>query len=223
MTNEDVFKEKVIALRPVRALDVGCGCGNFTATLAPYCGTIIAVDPWSSFQKQQPKPNISYLCADGRALPFGNGQFDLVWEKNSLHHVEEWERVLDEMVRVSSKYLLIEENVDDPRSEEKRNTIAAQGLFLEVQKEANYSHYRHLPAESLTDYFQDKSMNVEPHMIKLDQRIEVEDYFQDFETFAERSGRRDYWLKRRDDFKMQLAGKALCYSDHLIIMCRKQK
>ena len=38
---------------------------------------------------------------DGRSLAFADGSFDVVLERESLHHSLEWERILDEMLRVS--------------------------------------------------------------------------------------------------------------------------
>jgi len=53
----------------------------------------------------------------------------------------------DTAVNVEDRYLvLIEEPLDDMRTEEKKNSFHARELMCELQREVRYSHY--LPAES---------------------------------------------------------------------------
>jgi len=159
---------------------------------------------------------------DGRDIQYPDDSFDMVVEQYSLHHVLEWEKVLDEMIRVSSKHVLIQEPIDDPRSEEKRNSIRAQELYLEVQKEVGYSHYRHLPLDSLVRYFKSKKISVERQIIKSDKLIDFDDYFGSFDVFAEKSRRKEYWLKRLDTLRRELAGKRLCDDDIVFIAAEKK-
>jgi ubiquinone/menaquinone biosynthesis C-methylase UbiE len=107
-------------------------------------------------KKENPKPNIIYRCMDATCLSFPDCHFDTVLERESLHHIENWTAALSEMIRVASKYIILEEPIDDLRSDSRRRTYTAQGLFLEIQREARYSHYRHLEMEALRGYF-DKS------------------------------------------------------------------
>ena len=129
-------------LKPEHVLDLGCGCGSFTAEMSPHCGKIIAIDSSSVLidrcKSENQKPNINYVCMDARKVDYPDACFNLVLERACLHHILEWEKVLDEMMRLSSKYVLIEEPMDDPRSDAKRNAIQAQRFYLEVQKEAGF-------------------------------------------------------------------------------------
>ena len=43
---------------------------------------------------------------DGRKLNFNDNTFDIVIERATLHHSHNWEKVLEEMIRVSSKYIV---------------------------------------------------------------------------------------------------------------------
>jgi ubiquinone/menaquinone biosynthesis C-methylase UbiE len=55
--------------------------------------------------------------ADGEALPFNDGSFDLVHAKDSLHHMEHPERALEEFRRVlgsGGSALLVEANRHHP-------------------------------------------------------------------------------------------------------------
>ncbi len=53
-------------IRPTRLLDIGCGCGKFTATLASFCDKIEAIDPATHIiercVREQSKPNVNELC-----------------------------------------------------------------------------------------------------------------------------------------------------------------
>jgi ubiquinone/menaquinone biosynthesis C-methylase UbiE len=226
MEQKDPVLERVISVKPDNVLDVGCGCGSSTAKLSPYCKKITAIDFSSELidrcKRENQKPNIIYLCMDGRNIQYPDKSFDLVVEQYSLHHVLEWEKVLEEMIRVSSKHILIQEPIDDPRSEEKKNTIRAQELFLEVQQEVGYSHYSYLKLDSLIQYFERKKMSIENRIIKSDRLIDFGKYFDNFDVFAEKSKRKEYWLRRLDTLRKELEGKKLCDEDLVFIAAVKK-
>jgi len=218
--------ERVSLVRPDNVLDVGCGCGSSTAKLSPFCGKITAIDFSSELidrcKRENQRPNITYQCMDGRNIHYSDGSFDMVVEQYSLHHVLEWEKVLNEMIRVSSKHVLVEEPIDDPRTEEKRNSIRAQQLYLEVQKEVGYSHYRYLALDSLVQYFKSKKISIETQITKSDRFIDFDEYFDHFDVFAEKSKRKEYWYSRLDTLRKELAGKKLCDDDILFIAAKKK-
>lgn len=226
MGKNEKIMERVPLLKPKHVLDVGCGCGSFSVKLSPCCGKITAIDFSQELinrcKKENPGPNITYLCMDGREIRFPDESFDLVLERSSLHHVLKWEKVLDEMIRVSSKYVLIEEPIDDPRSEEKRNTIYAQKLYLEVQKEVGYSHYKYIKLDSSIQYFKRRNIAIETQIIKSDEPIDFDDYFSSFGVFAEKSKRKEYWFNRLESLRAELTGKKLCQDDCVFIEAVKK-
>jgi SAM-dependent methyltransferase len=74
-------------------LDIGCGSGTQTRDLAGLStGTITAVDNHQSFLdtiraqagKDGMNGRIKTVCASMDALPFGNGQFDLIWSEGAI-------------------------------------------------------------------------------------------------------------------------------------------
>ncbi len=218
--------DKIKELSPRKALDIGCGCGSFTAQAAPYCGQLMAVDHSPGLiercMREHPLPNITYRCVDARRLKFPKDSFDLSLERASLHHIREWHQALDEMARVSSHYILLEEPIDDPRSLAKRNTIAAHGLFLEVQEEAGYPHYQHLQPVDLEQRLLAMGLNFTIEYARSDVPVDVEEYFEPFERFADTSGRKDYWMTRLFQFKRTVEGAGLVESDTLLIVAQKQ-
>ncbi len=220
-----MLKDKIAELNPERVLDIGCRDGSFTAELSQYCSEIIAIDinPDAVEQalKDHSKSNIEYMVGDGRSVEFDDACFDLVYEKDALHHIKEWQQAVDEMLRLSSNYVLIEEPLDDPRSEAKRNAIRAQEFFLEVQREAGYSHFKYISLETLKGYLKHKGLNFEIEIEKCDEPETYEHHFDQFEEFALKTGRGDYWMKRLDEFLREMKGRPICQSDTLFIEVRK--
>jgi len=64
-------------------------------------------------------PNARYLRADGAALPFADGVFDVVSSLDSLEHVppDRREAYVDELLRVSKRYVLILAPFAQPETE----------------------------------------------------------------------------------------------------------
>jgi ubiquinone/menaquinone biosynthesis C-methylase UbiE len=58
-----------------------------------------------------------FIVADASSLPFRDNAFDVVFEKDSLHHVNQPKEVLKEMRRVSRNLIvLVEGNRYNPLS-----------------------------------------------------------------------------------------------------------
>ncbi len=90
-----------------RVLDIGCGTGAQSRTLAqwPGVGEVVGVDQLEPFIKHARTlaadiPNVSFRQSDARNLPFGDGAFDVVVLHTLLTHVPGTEAVLAEVRRV---------------------------------------------------------------------------------------------------------------------------
>jgi SAM-dependent methyltransferase len=225
MDTNDTILEKIALLKPDNVLEIGCGCGSFTAQLSPYCGKITAIDLSPELiercRRENPKPNVAYVSMDARNIIYPDASFDLVCERDSLHHVLEWKRVLNEMVRLSSMYIWIEEPLDDPRNEAKRNAIRAQRFLLELQIEVGYSHFPHIDLSLLQGYFRDKRLEFETKITKSDQPVDFDQYFSTFENFADKSTRKVYWYDRLERLRQEFRDKALCEEDVVFVAARK--
>lgn len=99
------FLQKHVPLEAKRVLDVGCGNGIFTVPLAKAAGSVIGVDLSSHMLNLNPHPH----CVQGSAtvLPFADRSFDVVFEANLLHHVDDPSAALRELCRCSGRYLLM--------------------------------------------------------------------------------------------------------------------
>lgn len=95
-----------------RVLDVGCGTGAATRTLAQRVapnGRVTGIDPSGALlritRELADKAGLGNLIelkeADCRALPFPDGSFDAVMAATTLSHVPRPEQALAEMVRVT--------------------------------------------------------------------------------------------------------------------------
>jgi ubiquinone/menaquinone biosynthesis C-methylase UbiE len=101
------FLADVVFPAKARVLEVGCGTGVLTRTLArrPDVGSVVGVDP-APFLLDKARElaadlgNVTFEEADGRALPFPEAAFDAVVFDSTLSHVSGPERALAEAFRV---------------------------------------------------------------------------------------------------------------------------
>ncbi len=125
------------------------------------------------------------------------------------------------MLRVTTSGILIEEPLDDPRSDAKRNTMQEQRLFLELQAEVGYPHYAHVTPDQLTGYLRKQGIRFESEIIRSDEAVTFEEYSEAWAFFAEKSAREHYWLERLADFRRELGDGQLCKNDILFIAACK--
>jgi SAM-dependent methyltransferase len=106
------FIEKYVPLKG-EVLDVGCGNGIFTLRFANSGANVTGLDYSRHLLGQNSHPRL--VCGDATSLPFPNGSFEVVFEANVLHHVPDREKVIREMARASSRYVvLLEPNRYNP-------------------------------------------------------------------------------------------------------------
>jgi len=95
------------AKTPTHSLDLGCGGGHVAYAMAPNAARVTASDlspdmtaavaaeaVWRSL------PNIETCCASSAALPFGDGSFDMLACRFSVHHWQDVPAGLKEARRV---------------------------------------------------------------------------------------------------------------------------
>jgi SAM-dependent methyltransferase len=90
-----------------RALDAGCGGGGMPLSLAEEAACVIGIDPAERFQdagirlgRERGMRNLHFALADGMALPFEDGAFDLVLSHAVIEHVADAPLYLRECARV---------------------------------------------------------------------------------------------------------------------------
>jgi len=91
----------------------GCATHNFFEELYPWRDRITGVGLHDGEGFRQRYPEIAYLQADGCALPFGDGAFDVAFSNAVLEHVGDTDRqraFVAESVRVSRRVFLTTPN-----------------------------------------------------------------------------------------------------------------
>ncbi|WP_254544168.1 class I SAM-dependent methyltransferase [Halomarina pelagica] len=83
--------------------DLGSGTGFYTDDVAPYVGTLYAVDVQASmhdyYREKGAPENVSFVVADVSDLPFGDGELDGAYSTMTFHEFAS-EAALDELARV---------------------------------------------------------------------------------------------------------------------------
>ena len=92
--------------RGSRLLEVGCGEGAAARRLAVRLGlevTGVDVDPEQiklARSRSDGVDSVGFEVADARRLPFPDAAFDLVLCQRVTHHIPDWPRAIEEMLRV---------------------------------------------------------------------------------------------------------------------------
>ena len=88
-------------------LDAGCGGGGMPLSLAEHASFVVGIDPLDRFSdagvrlgREKRLVNLHFARADGQALPFREGSFDLVLSHAVIEHVPDATRYLRECRRV---------------------------------------------------------------------------------------------------------------------------
>ncbi len=211
--------------RPQSMLDMGCGCGAFTVEIADAAETITGIDPFEGIVKrgrrENPAPNIRYLCMDGRSMGFSDARFDLVFARYSLHHMTRWEGAVHEMLRVSRRHVILAEPFDDDRSEAKRNTLRLWGDMLELQREIGHPHYPHMTVDAMERFVRSLNRPYRKMIDWIDDLRSCEEFFAGFRVFAERSERRGEWMDRIEGLEREMQGAEMSVHDRMVFLIEK--
>lgn len=88
--------------RPLlRALDVGCGIGIYTAALSTCCSHVVGLEVEAERAVEALAAGLTVVQGVGEHLPFPAGAFDLVFSHEVLEHVRDDRSAAAEMVRVA--------------------------------------------------------------------------------------------------------------------------
>jgi ubiquinone/menaquinone biosynthesis C-methylase UbiE len=98
---QDVAFAEVLALRPRRVLDVGCGSGEFAERLAREGIDVVAVDQSDRMVELSRARGLDAHVADVQDLPFEDGEFDVAVANFMLYHVPDVHLGLAQLARVA--------------------------------------------------------------------------------------------------------------------------
>lgn len=108
--NNSGFADRVMAVLPLppgsTVLEVGCGGAELSCALGQRYGLdCTGVEPFPIYAPRIDPARVIKSTAEH--LPFDAKRFDLVIAKDVLEHVDDVARALDEMLRVSRKYVYL--------------------------------------------------------------------------------------------------------------------
>ena len=172
-----------------QVLDVAAGAAHLGRALAPRVGHVSALDltPEMLEQGQQLAAdadlrNVAFLLGDAVALPWIDGQFDLVACRLTLHQVADPAAVVREMLRVTrpgGRVAVIDMTAPDDA------VLAAE--MNRIEKLRDPSHGRTLSERETHDLLTETGAGV-VHCSRHDQPVDVEDWM---ERTATPSGTRE--------------------------------
>ncbi|MES9993711.1 MAG: methyltransferase domain-containing protein [Candidatus Thiodiazotropha sp.] len=107
----DKYAQKLIAAKPARVLEVGCGTGAMIRSFVSrheFTGSAVGIDQSQSFidaaecytQQEKLEAKLKFQLGDAHNLDFPDASFDAVIANTLISHVTEPARVLQEMARV---------------------------------------------------------------------------------------------------------------------------
>ena len=97
--------ETVPLNRGTTVLDIGCGNGVYSYYFAQLCGRVTGIDTSQNMLAENPCADV--VQGDASALPFQSNSFDVAFEGNLLHHVNDRAKVVEEMARVSRRWVIL--------------------------------------------------------------------------------------------------------------------
>ena len=129
---ERAADELIAHAAPESILDVGCGEGALTNKWAQRLSGAQVVgldlpDPGLEAEwRSRPHPNVQFVPGRAEELPFAADEFDLVSAIETLEHVDDPDRALEELARVARRHLL----VSVPREPAWRALNLARGAYV---------------------------------------------------------------------------------------------
>jgi len=138
-----------------RVLDVACGPGYLTLAFAARCADVVGIDATDALldiartnARTRSVGNVRFDSGDATALPYADGEFDVVVCRAAFHHFPNPGRVLGEMARVvrAGGTVAVADIVTSPNPQFARTHNAIERL-------CDPTHVRALPADQLRALF----------------------------------------------------------------------
>jgi ubiquinone/menaquinone biosynthesis C-methylase UbiE len=131
--NEEMAKfilDLATSLRTQNVLEVGCNCGN-DLRLFTQDFDVSGIDPNESAIRKagQNLPHFKFKVSSITELPFEDSSFDFVFTRNVLNYIDDsdMERSINELFRISRKYILNVEFFSENESRLQEVSIPTRG------------------------------------------------------------------------------------------------
>jgi SAM-dependent methyltransferase len=144
-----------------RMLDVATGRGGSLGVLMrnmkDYSGVFGIDNVWKNIKvakKSHAEKGVQFIMMDAKRMAFSDESFDLVGISNSLHHLEEVELVLAEMMRVlrkGGKFVIHEPHSDAP-SESQRTSVYLHHWIADIDTAHGFTHNHTFSRNEILDF-----------------------------------------------------------------------
>jgi ubiquinone/menaquinone biosynthesis C-methylase UbiE len=137
---QDVFNSEKVILKKIKKkeidiiLDYGCAAGNFYNIFKSMFNKnikYIGLDSEKNFiflakKKWKKNKNTKFFLQKGYKINLKNKSVNLAFSTSVLHHVQNYKKVISELIRISSNYIFI----DSPRVHFGKNEIGKMNLSI---------------------------------------------------------------------------------------------
>lgn len=137
------FNSLEIEENNLSCLELGAGEGFWTNVLSKKF-KVLATDSSEVMLERNPYQRKELVSLP--MLPYADNSFDAVFESNVLHHVEDDQKAVNEMIRVAKKYIIVvETNRNNPltiilgllQKHERKSLLFSKGYVKRLFKEKN--------------------------------------------------------------------------------------
>lgn len=136
----DEFRARVLAGRPRSLLEVGSGSGTFLRSLKGGINRLAGIDPNADEVEATRAEGFEVLLAKAEALPFQDGEFDVVVFSFTPHHMSDWAAALKEAMRVARHSIEILEVWYDDGIADQRVAHAYDRWCKEIDRRTGMVH-----------------------------------------------------------------------------------
>ncbi len=176
-----ILKTKLQDVSGKKVLDVATRYGEFALKLKEGLkdyDEIIAIDNSqeviNTAREKNRDSSINFICMDGGNMDFDDNSFDIVCISNSLHHITDISKVLNEMKRVLKPggIFIVNEMFNDNQSEAQKTHVLLHHLGGDIDTLLGEYHGKTFIKQEIVDIVKNAG-------------IQVEDIFEDYETDPE--------------------------------------
>ena len=145
-----ITKSRLPLSKNYNILEIGFGDGAFAKKIANKVKSVTGIGIEKELPKNMPK-NVTLKIIDAEKMPFKDNYFDLVFTKDTLHHIKNLGLVFDEIRRVlkkDKKIIIIEANRYNPIFYVNTTKIAGHnhfstGYLKQLLKNHGFNKYKH--------------------------------------------------------------------------------
>jgi SAM-dependent methyltransferase len=134
------FRERVLGGRPRSILEVGSGDGTFLKSVQGSAMRLCGLDPSEEHVAALKADGFEAVKGSAEALPFAEGEFDVVVFSFTPHHIADWTAGLNEALRVARHSVEILDIWYDDTIADQRTTHALDRWLKAIDRSGGMVH-----------------------------------------------------------------------------------